>query len=91
MDNPSKTQINSEVDGALIKASPNKPKPTNPLPPGASLSGDLNIGPVHKQLLSGDYNHIIHEHHGKGPFISPAEAGGFATVQDAHDAVWARI
>jgi hypothetical protein len=83
--------IKSQVDNVLIDASPRKPKPGRPLPGGASLTDDLNIGPVHKQLLSGDYNHIIHSHNGKGPFISPSEAGAFNTVDDAVTAVQQRI
>lgn len=86
-----KAEIKSEVDNVLIDASPRKPKPVKPLPDGANLSADLNIGPAHKQLLSGDYNHIIHSHQGKGPFISPSEAGGFNTVKDAVDEVFSRI
>ena len=90
MAKPSKAAIKSQVDNVLIDASARKPKPTKPLPDGADLSGDLNIGPTHKKLLSGDYNHIIHSHDSSN-FISPSQAGAFTTVKNAVDEVFARI
>ncbi len=83
--------IKAQIDNILIDASPRKPKPQPPLPGDASLSADLNIGPTHKELLCGDYNHLIHSHSGKGPFFNPTEAGALDTVNEVVDAVTARI